>query len=249
MTTPTSSPTSSEVRLHIWRVPTRSMGSAFVRMGTHRTALRRMARDAHGPTFSKLMGTARPTTFTPAASDPHHWALLTVWGDTADADAFDDSPMARSWHLIADETLRLSMTPLASRGLWSKREPFGAPTPRPHDGPVAAITRARVRPTRLRSFWEQSSKVAGAIAGAPGLVFATGIGEAPVGLTGTFSLWSSTQQMNDFARQDPVHLEAMARTPTDGWYAEELFVRFAVNDARGTFVGTDVSEAMSGPRA
>jgi hypothetical protein len=214
-------------------------------MGAHRLALRRLAARPQGPTFSKLLGTAKPTTFTPSASDPRHWALLTVWRTAADADAFDDSAVARSWQLIADQTLRLSMTPLASIGRWSGAEPFGQPAPRRHEGPVAAITRARVRPTKVRAFWDQSARVARAVEGAEGLVMTTGIGEAPVGLQGTFSLWSSVEAMNRFARLDPVHLEAMERTPTHGWYAEELFARLSVDQAHGTFVGMDVAALLS----
>jgi hypothetical protein len=240
--TPTASP--PVVRLHIWGVPSKSIASAVTRMGSHRLALRRMAANPGGPTFTKLLGTAKPTTFTPSASDPRHWALLTVWRTSSDADAFDDSAVARSWQLIADQTLRLSMTPLASIGRWSGVEPFGSPAPQRHDGAVAAITRARVRPAKVRAFWAQSERVARSVASADGLVLTTGIGEAPVGLQGTFSVWSSVDAMNRFARHDPAHLDAMERTPTDGWYAEELFARFAVDSAHGTFVGIDVSERL-----
>lgn len=245
MTTPPA--TAPQVRLHVWRVPSSAIGSAVARMGAHRLTLRRMHARPDGPTFSKLLGTAKPTTFTPTASDPHHWALLSVWRTPDDAAAFDDSTLARSWQLIADECLRLEMTPLASTGKWSRREPFGRPSPERYAGPVAAITRARVRPTRVRAFWQQSAEVAQAVAGANGLVLTTGIGEAPVGLQGTFSLWSSVEAMNQFARHDPIHLEAMARTPTDGWYAEELFARFAVHAAHGTFVGMNVADRISAP--
>lgn len=242
-------PATPHVRLHVWGVPSRAIPSAVTRMGAHRISLRRMAGRPDGPTFSKLLGTARPTTFTPTASDPNHWALLTVWRSPDDADAFDDSPIARSWQLIADQTLRISMMPLASIGKWSGQTPFGTPEPRRHDGAVAAITRARVRPMKVRDFWNQSAKVAQAVSGAEGLILTTGIGEAPVGLQGTLSLWSSSAAMNQFARHDPVHLEAMDRTPTDGWYAEEMFARFAVDDVRGTFVGIDVAARIAEARS
>jgi hypothetical protein len=244
----TANDPSPVVRLHLWGVPTQSIASAITRMGSHRAALRRMARRSDGPTFTKLLGTAKPTTFTPSASDPRHWALLSVWRTASDADAFDDSTVARSWQLIADQTLRLSMTPLASTGRWSGAEPFGNPVPRRHNGPVAAITRARVRPAKVRTFWAQSEKVARSVAGAEGLVLSTGIGEAPVGLQGTFSVWSSAEAMSRFARHDPAHLEAMERTPTDGWYAEELFARLSVDTAHGSFVGMDVPALLTTTR-
>jgi len=223
------------VRLTIWGVPPRRIGSAIARMGTSRLSLRHQEHLV----FSKLLGTARPTTFTPRATDPLHWALLTVWDDSDAADDFDNGRLARSWALAADQTLRIAMTPLASTGAWSGVQPFGDPTPQRHDGPVAAITRARIRPSRMREFWQASEQVAAALRTAEGLVLATGIGEAPIGLQGTFSIWSSTTTMSAFVHQRPEHIDVIDRTPVTQWYAEELFARFAVQRVRGTFAGTD----------
>lgn len=230
------------VRLHLWGVPPRRIGSAIARMGTSRLPL---SREPH-LVFSKLLGTAKPTTFTPRATDPLHWALLTVWDDADAADAFDTGRLTRSWALAADETLRIAMTPLTSTGRWSGSEPFGTPVPTKHDGPVAAITRARIRPSRMREFWQASERVAGALRTADGLVLATGIGEAPVGLQGTFSLWESAADMSAFAYQRPEHTDVIARTPVAQWYAEELFARFAVHRVRGRFASTDYDITHSG---
>ncbi|HEX5492963.1 MAG TPA: monooxygenase, partial [Mycobacteriales bacterium] len=80
--------------------------------------------------------------------------------------------------------------------------------------------------------------VAGQLRTAPGLLLALGIGEAPVGVQGTFSLWRSSGALHDFAyRCGTAHAEVVRRTPTSGWYAEELFARFAVLDVRGTIDG------------
>ncbi len=70
-----------------------------------------------------------------------------------------------------------------------------------------------------------------------GLRLAVGIGEAPVGLQGTFSLWSDAAALQEFAHRRPAHTAVVARTATEGWYAEELFARFAVLDVRGTYAG------------
>jgi len=113
------------------------------------------------------------------------------------------------------------------------------PAPAPHDGPVAAITRARIRPHLMRTFWAASREVAAAVRVADGLVLATGIGEAPVGLQGTFSVWESGAAMSAFAHRDPRHVAAIRRTPEVGWYAEELFARFAVQSVTGRFVGRE----------
>jgi hypothetical protein len=70
-----------------------------------------------------------------------------------------------------------------------------------------------------------------------GLRLAVGIGEAPIGLQGTFSLWDTSRHLTEFAHRRAPHLEAVRRTAELGWYAEELFARFAVLDVDGTFQG------------
>jgi hypothetical protein len=67
-----------------------------------------------------------------------------------------------------------------------------------------------------------------------------GIGEAPVGLQGTFSIWRDARALSDFAYRAPEHASVIRRTRELGWYAEELFARFAVLDARGTYRGADL---------
>jgi hypothetical protein len=73
--------------------------------------------------------------------------------------------------------------------------------------------------------------------GAAGLRLSLGIGEAPVGLQGTFSLWDSQRDLVDFAYRGAAHRDVVARTGPERWYAEELFARFAVLDVQGTHQG------------
>ena len=221
------------VRLHFWGVANSYIPSALARMGTSRLDLRGIEHLS----FAKLLGTAKPTTFTPTATDFNHWGLLTVWDDQDAAIEFDNSRVTKSWGLIAAETLRIDMTPIASHGQWSKREPFGNPEPAKVDGPVAAITRARIRPNKMLEFWKASEKVAQALSSAEGLVLTSGIGESPVGLQGTFSVWESAEAMRTFAYTQPAHTEVIDQTPVIKWYAEELFARFAVNSMKGRFSG------------
>jgi len=65
-----------------------------------------------------------------------------------------------------------------------------------------------------------------------------GIGESPIGLQGTFSLWRDNAALTRYA-SGPAHLEAIRRTGEVGWYAEELFARFEVLGTRGTVAGRD----------
>jgi hypothetical protein len=191
-----------------------------------------------GLRFAKLLGTGDGRTFTVRDADRNRWGLLATWDTAADATAFETGPVARGWGRIADERLRVDLRPLTSRGRWSGREPFGTPEPdRAYDGPVAALTRARIRAARMRTFWRAVPQVSADLHAAAGLRLALGVGEAPIGLQGTFSLWDSPAAMTAFAYRRPAHLAAVRRTAEVGWYSEELFARFAVLAVEGTVGG------------
>jgi hypothetical protein len=192
-----------------------------------------------GLRFAKLLGTGSGRTFTARDADPHRWALLTVWDDEVAAGRFDGGRVVAGWARIAEEEWSARLRPLASRGRWSRREPFGSPAAAPWNGPVAAVTRARLAPARARRFWRAVPPVSAELHRTPGLLLALGIGEAPLGLQGTFSLWRSAAALNEFAYQRPAHLDAVRRTGSEGWYAEELFARFALLSSRGTVGGAD----------
>lgn len=221
------------VTVDVWRVPTTKIALAVGRMGLDRLPLRR----TEGLRFWKLLGTGSGRTFTMKDADPHHWALLTVWDDPQAAGAFPESTTSRRWASISDEHARYSLRPLASRGTWAGRSPFGDPLPHRWDGPVAALTRARIKPSQWRTFWSAVPPVSQDLHRGGGMVAAMGIGEAPLGLQGTFSIWESHRALTEFAHRRPAHAAVMTATHEIGWYAEELFARFAVIAATGTFKG------------
>jgi hypothetical protein len=221
------------VTLHLWGVRPSRVPAAVVRMGLDRRHLRRTA----GLRFAKLLGTGDGRTFTLRDADLLHWGLLATWSSVASAEAFESGPVARGWGRVAHERLRVDLRPLASRGEWAGRRPFGAPTPTAYDGAVAGVTRARITPRKMASFWRAVPPVSADLAQCTGLRLAVGIGEAPIGLQGTFSLWSSGEALTEFAHRREPHTDVVARTATEGWYAEELFARFAVLSVDGTFRG------------
>jgi hypothetical protein len=203
-------------------------------MGLHRGRVRRTP----GVRFAKLLGTGDGRTFTVRDADPLRWGLLATWADTAAAEAFDRSPVVAAWESGATESCRLDLRPVASRGSWSGRRPFGDPTPVRSPGPVAALTRARLRAASAPGFWRAVPPVSADLSGRPGLRAAVGIGEAPIGLQGTFSLWDSGAALSEFARSE-AHAAVVARRVPERWYAEELFARFAVVGGRGSLDGAD----------
>jgi hypothetical protein len=228
-----------------WGVPRSAVPAALCRMALDRRHLRR----APGLQFAKLLGTGDGRTFTVRDADPCRWGLLATWDSEQAADDFTHGVTHRRWQDLATERLHLALRPLASRGRWAGREPFGDPRPRRTDGVVAAVTRARIRVTKARAFWRSVPPVSTDLRDSDGLLLAVGIGEAPVGLQGTFSLWSSGAALTEFAHRRAPHLEAVARTAREGWYAEELFARFELVSAHGRFAGVrlDASGTAAGP--
>lgn len=223
------------VTLHLWQVPRRAVPAAVLRMAADRRPVRRQP----GIRFAKLLGTGNGRTFTWRDADPLRWGLLATWADRAAAEDFESSATVLRWGRLAAETWRAELRPLSARGRWSGREPFGRPSGGRWDGPVAAVTRARLSPTRSSSFWQAVPPVSADLAGRPGLRVAVGIGEAPVGLQGTFSVWESGRALREFAYGGAAHQAVVARTAPERWYAEELFARFAVESADGSVDGRD----------
>jgi len=222
------------VTLHVWRVPRSAVPAAVARMALDRRHLARTP----GLRFAKSLGTGDGRTFTIRDADPRRWALLCAWRDADHARAFNrDSQVVAAWGRLAEETCRLDLSPLAARGRWSGRSPFGDPHPRRHDGVVAAITRARITARKAATFWRAVPPVSADLQAAPGLRLALGIGEAPVGLQGTVSLWDDDRALRAFAYGRAAHTDAVARTATEGWYAEEMFARFAVLGCVGSVDG------------
>jgi hypothetical protein len=193
---------------------------------------RRRLRRTPGVSFAKLLGTGRDLRFGAAAADPTRWAAIIAWDDVAAAGRFDASPVGRAWATIATARCRLALRPLTSRGAWAGRAPFEA-APDRGDGPVLVLTRARLRPAQAAAFWRTIPDVAGALPGAPGLLAAFGIGEAPLGWQGTVSVWRDPADLVGFAYRRPEHRAAVTATPVRRWYAEELFARFTVLDVEG----------------
>ncbi len=238
-----SAPVPALVTLHLWRVPRGAIGAALLRMGTDRSRVRRTP----GVRFAKMLGTGDGRTFTPRDADPTRWGLLATWARVEDARAFEDSPVTRGWRDLARETWRADLVPLVSRGRWSGREPFGDPVPARTDGPVAAVTRARIVTRKAARFWSAVPPVSVDLHRTEGLLAAVGIGEAPVGLQGTFSLWRDAAALRAFAHRGAPHREVIARTGTQRWYAEELFARFRLVGSAGTLDGRDPLLPPTGP--
>ncbi|HVX46728.1 MAG TPA: monooxygenase [Mycobacteriales bacterium] len=220
------------VTFHLWRVA--RTGPALGRVATDRLRLRRCP----GLAFARILGAA--SGFTPRDADLRRWAILATWKDESSATRFEQGGLVGRWDAAATERWSARLNPCSSRGRWSRREPFGRPEREVGTGPVAALTRARLHPLRARRFRRAVDPVADQLSGRDGLVFGLGVGEWPVGLQGTFSVWSGTEALRGFAYGAGAHAEVVRRTPAEGWYSEELFARFSVVRCSGQVEGIEV---------
>lgn len=204
----------------------------MARLGTDRLRLARVS----GLRFWRLLGTGRGDDTGPGA-DPRRTALFAIWETEAHLDEFvAHSTIARRWGEAA-EVWHCRLAGIGGHGTWRGVNPLDGLIPGDPHGPVAVITRADVRLRAWRAFRAAGHPVSAELAGAAGLRAVVGIGEAPVGRLGTFSLWDSLEAVRAFAYESPQHLEVIRRTQTENWYAEELFARFAPYATSGLWDG------------
>ena len=205
--------------LYIFRLSRGRIPFAFLQMAIGRPIARRIA----GVSFAKLMGTGTGKTFTPSDADLQQWAILFV---AEDLDVVEQSRFIQRWKERSLKVDRYVLDPISSHGQWSKREPFEISGAQHRGGPVVAITRARLKWSQALRFWRSIPPVVADLHQSPGLIFSIGIGEAPIGLQGTFSLWDSAQSLRDFAYKNAPHRAVIEDTKRFDWYSEELFARF-----------------------
>ena len=215
--------------IYFWKIKRKHLLFALFRMAIDRTLLRR----ASGVTFAKMLGCGKGETFTPRDADPSRWGCLVVIPENQLA-TLDSSRTIRAWRKKSISEFRVVLDPIAATGLWSKQKPFEPSAPANFEGQVVAITRARIKASQTTRFFKSVPPVTASLHSSAGLISTIGIGEAPIGLQGTFSLWESMQAIKDFAYKGAAHQKAIAQTSEFNWYAEELFARFAVREIRGT---------------
>ena len=209
-----------------------------------------LLRGVPGLRFAKLMGSGKGLGFT-RAPDWGRYALLAVWDDRRTADAFlADSRFANRYRAQASALATIRLRPFASHGQWNCQTPFLPVTPAPesYHGPVAVLTRATIRLSRLRAFWGEVGPVSAVLANASGFIASLGVGELPFIRQATLSLWESQAAIRAFAYESPEHAAVIRRTRDEGWYREEMFARFVVEDAEEGFPLAQDQVAPATPR-
>ena len=211
-------------------------------MGAARIAFSRMPDVG----FWKLCGSGTGEGFTPIPNTAV-WAILATWPDEARAlvrvtELLRLSPLSeplyRRWRDRAAETWTVFLSATSVRGAWSGAAPFqvGDPADGGPDGePIAALTRATIRPGILTRFWSRVPAIEDVIGQDPNVIFKIGIGEVPWLHQVTFSIWPDARAMAEFARADGPHARAIRAVRDGGWFREELYARFRILGDAGTW--------------
>ncbi|MBD3749526.1 MAG: DUF3291 domain-containing protein [Sphingobacteriales bacterium] len=223
------------VSLTIVRYPKKFIPFAFLAMAIHRFPLW-----LNKPcSFWKLLGCGKSGTFD-IHPDYQQWGLLAVWTQEEDFQHFkNNSFIGKWWKIFCSEQWTVLCEPVESHGQWSGKEPFGKPKIKNHEGMVGVLTRATIRPSRLKNFWRNVPKVAAIMDQSKGFITSVGIGEAPFFMQATFSVWESLEDVKQFAYKDQEHAEVIKLTRKEDWYSEELFARFKILKSEGTINGVN----------
>jgi spheroidene monooxygenase len=203
----------------------------FAQMGLARPAMARTPDIG----FWKLCGSGTGEGFTPVPNTAVY-AILATWPDHATARArVAAAPVWARYraHAVEDWTVFLAAT--SARGEWAGVAPFEVAEAAP-GGPLAALTRATVKPSVAARFWRRVPDISAMIGMDRNVVFKIGIGEVPLLHQVTFSIWPDERAMAGFARTGP-HAAAIRAVREEGWFNEELYARFAVLSDMGTWDG------------
>jgi hypothetical protein len=191
---------------------------------------------AEGVRFARVLGSGRDGGFGLVPSLARQG--LVVFVDDADAASrfVARSPTLRARRERADECLLAVLRVTRSRGRWDGVVLADDGPPSVAGAPVAAITRAAIRPRRALAFWRHAPPAERSLAQAAGCRFAVGLGEAPLLRQATVSLWDDAEALQAYANHG-AHAHAAAGAWRHDWFGEWMFVRAEVLSIEGRWHG------------
>ncbi|TMM50568.1 spheroidene monooxygenase [Sulfitobacter sabulilitoris] len=187
--------------------------------------------------FWKLCGSGTGEGFTPLPNTGVY-AILATWPNEATARRrLSETAIFRRYRDRAAEDWTVFLATRSVRGRWSGKTPFAAAS-LSSGGPLAALTRATIKPRIALKFWSRVPNISRMIGSDPKVAFKIGIGEVPLMHQVTFSIWPDADSMADFARANGPHADAIRAVRAGSWFSEELYARFAILGDSGTWGGT-----------
>lgn len=189
-----------------------------------------------GLRFSKMLGAGYDGGFGLRPSLTRQ-GLFLVFDQPSDARAFlESSDVIKQYREHCKELLTMTLQPYSVKGSWSGMT-LAPNQPAPlADQAIATLTRASIRPSRVKSFWRLAPATHDALFAAQGCDLAIGVGEAPFFRQATISLWQNTDAMNQYAQQG-AHLTAIKAAFKEDYFSESMFVRFIAQDLKGVYKG------------
>jgi hypothetical protein len=169
--------------------------------------------------------------------DPKRVAVVAFWDDDDALDGFVQSnplvaALANGW--------QVRLAPLRAHGAWPGL-PADLATSRAsvHDGPAAVLTLGRLRLTQTIRFLRASARAEGAVVGAPGRLWATGLGRPP--FVATCSLWHDTRSLATYAygMAEPAHANVIASGEAKPFHHRQAFIRFRPYATEGGLGGAN----------
>ena len=203
-------------------------------------------KETPGMVFCKVMGSGAGGGFGLRPS-PSHQGLITLFAHADQARAFLAGPVVDAYRQRASEFWCGLMEVESARGHWDGQA-WGA-TPATQLGaygiaandddaengdkrPLAALTRASIRPAKAMEFWRNAPAAQNAMKNAKGCTLAMGLGEAPLIRQCTFSLWKDTPSMLEYAHRG-AHQQAIEAAYKHNYFSESLFVRMRLLEHMG----------------
>lgn len=210
---------------------------AFKNMGTIPFQLAKV----QGLKFFKLMGSGKGNGFS-ILPNLNVYAFLGVWSDVESFETFLNTSFYKKWNSSSKEQFHVHLKAFQAHGTWDSKQPFQMHEKTNKNSPIGVITRATIKKRHLINFWKDVPKVSASVDDKEGRFFSIGIGELPLILQSTFSIWESKEHMEAFAYKSKYHKEVIQKTRQLGWYKEEMFARFEIEKIYGNWAGLDLNK-------
>jgi hypothetical protein len=194
-----------------------------------------------GLSFYKILGSGAKNGFS-AIPNFSTYVLLCVWDSEKHAENFfNENTFFLTYKEKCTESFTVHSHAAQAHGFWDGKQPFENNKDKGSDQPVLVLTRARIRFSKLLSFWRRVGKVSDGLEDYKGVLFSIGVGEWPLIQQATLSLWKTQAEMMEYAYQNKEHKKVIELTRKLNWYSEEMFARFVPYELKGKWDNKDVS--------
>lgn len=181
-----------------------------------------------GMILGKMMGTGSGNGFS-IVPNFRRYAIFILWETETDAKAFFDTSKTIQWYREkCTDYLHTYLIAAQVHGRWNGKNPFNCYKPHSENTLVAVLTRATIKPHFLPEFWMNVPDVSSFMANHKSALYRIGVGEYPLFMQATFSIWTDAESLRAAAYGDTDHGKVVKKNRERGWYAEEMFTRFSI---------------------